>query len=484
MISMETRGIPFFLALWVLSVSVLCAQPTTRAQNKCKSIPPPPQHVAGPTEVCYGNSILLKAAPTDKHYYLQWEPLDTSNTYPVLAEGNSVTFSFGHKAINGIAVQQVDKVTGCRSEAYIHPVEAFTLKNGDIPGIMTVHEGDLVRLELPDQSKQVVYEWNTSDGGASIMGDNFAPSVNVLVNYLDFGKETRYPYQTYVTLKRKFCGGGEVRHNVLLSIEKAEITDTLSAVKQMIPSDVQPAPVIDSIVASSDVCGDRPAMFQAIAKGDHLRYRWDFDDGTFNYGNPVFHTYHTILASQRIVTLTVTDTFGRTATRQTCSVVKENRLGNGQLTKVLRNWPCCGEKEILYFSPAQNMADYHWLPLDTVTRGNKLSVAQTGDYIVYVSERYGSCRTGSILNVSFRNAPLAEIVGDTLCKVGGKVRLLGNTGTLNTYFWHITGPEEYTFDTPNIVFKPRKAGVYRVVLTVTSPDSCTAEAERRVTCEK
>ena len=71
-------------------------------------------------------------------------------------------------------------------------------------------------------------------------------------------------------------------------------------------------------------------------------------------------------------------------------------------------------------------------------------------------------------------------MGDTLCKVGDKVMLLGNTGSLNTYFWKITGPKEFTFDTPNIVFKPRKAGLYHVSLTVTSENGCTAEAECEV----
>lgn len=480
---MKTHRFLFFLVLWIQSASVIYAQPAARVQKKCKSVPPPPQSVSGPTSVCFGNSILLQSISTDERYYLQWTPLDTGCTYPALAEGNSVTFSFGYKAINGIAVRQVDKVTGCRSEAYIHPVDTFQLANGDIPGMMTVREGDRIRLDLPDQSKQVVYEWITSNGGATIAGDNFAPSANVLVNYLNFGKETRYPYQTYVTLKRKFCGGGEVRHSVLFSIERVEKKDTLSVVEQNIPSDAQPAPVIDSIIAPSQVCGDRPALFEAVAKGDHLRYRWDFGDGTFNYGNPIFHTYHTILASQHPVTLTVTDTFGRTATKQTYAVVEENMLEYGRPTKLIMNSPCSGEKQILHFSPAQNVANYHWLPLDTVTINNNCAVTQTGDYIVYVSERYGSCRTGSILNVGFLNAPMAEIVGDTLCRPGGKVRLLGNTGTRNTYRWHITGPEEHTFGTPNIEFTPRKAGVYRVVLTVTGSEGCTAEAERLVVCD-
>ena len=75
---------------------------------------------------------------------------------------------------------------------------------------------------------------------------------------------------------------------------------------------------------------------------------------------------------------------------------------------------------------------------------------------------------------------MAEIVGDTLCRAGKKVQLLGNTGNRNTYAWHITGPEEFTFDTPNITFKPRKAGVYRVALTVSNGDGCTAETECEV----
>ena len=76
------------------------------------------------------------------------------------------------------------------------------------------------------------------------------------------------------------------------------------------------------------------------------------------------------------------------------------------------------------------------------------------------------------------------MVGDTLCRLGGQVQLLGNTGNRNTYAWHITGPEEFTFDTPNITFKPCKAGVYRVALTVSNGDGCTAETECEVRVEK
>ena len=466
------------LLLWVLLVNVVYAQPGSGISKRCKSLPPPLHHVAGPAEACFGNSILLEATPTDSRYYLRWEPLDTNSTSPVLAEGNSVTFSYGFKAIRGISVRQVDKETGCRSEAYIHPVDTFLLSDGEISGLMTVREGDRIRLELPDQSEKVVYKWTTSDGGASIAGDHFSPSVDVLVNYLDFGKEPRYPHRTYVTLERKCCGGAKVRQDILLSIEKNEDADTLSVPRPSLASDLPPAPAIDSVIATDIICQDFPAMFRAEARGENLRYRWDFGDGTFNYGNPIYHSYW---FSSIVVTLTVTDTFGRTATKRAYLSMVPNPYEHGSLTPVFRDRRLCSTKGgEIYYNPPFVKSSYRWLPADTLTRKNVAQVTKTGDYIVYVETDRTACRTGEIINVAFPNAPVAEIVGDTLCKVGDKVLLLGNTGSLNTYSWHITGPKEFSSDAPNIVFKPRKAGLYHVALTVTSKNGCTAEAECEV----
>jgi hypothetical protein len=473
---MKTREILFFLVLWVLLVTTLCAQPTDRVSRQCKTVPPP-TFVRGSTEVCFGNSILLEATPTNERYYLSWEPLDTNSTFPAFAEGNRVTFSYDYKAINGIAVRQIDKVTGCRSEAYIHPVDTFSLSNGDIPCMMTVYEGDRFRLELPDQSKHVVYEWITSDRAASIVGDNFVPSVEVSVNYLNNGSESRYPHRTYVTLKRKCSNGAEYRHSVILSIEKAAVAHEVPSV---VSSDAHPAPVIDTIIAPTRMCEERPAMFQAVASGENLRYRWDFGDGTFNYGNPVYHSYNVRSMTHITVTLTVTDTFGRTDTGQTYLVVRENKMDDGFLHTMYAETSCSESGRVLGFSPPLTVNDYYWKPLDTVTVGNMLTVRQTGNYIVDVRERYGNCRTNSIINVAFRNVPVAEIVGDTLCKMGRKVRLVGNTGTRNTYLWSIMGPEKFSFTSPNIVFKPRKTGIYRVHLMVISPDGCAAEKEARL----
>ena len=464
---------------FLLAVSAIVAQ--TVDDRRCKSVPPPPQNITGPNDVCLGKSILLEGTPTDNRYFLQWEPLDT-NIFPNLAEGNEVTFFYGYKNIAGVAVRQVDKATGCRSEAYIHPVVPFTLSKGDIPAVITVHEGDRIHLEVPDQPGQVVYEWIIGDGTATIVGDNFAPSVDVLVNYLDFGKDTRYPHRTRVMLKRKCCGNSQILQGVTLSIEKA-LADTLSDTLRNLPQNAPPAPVIESISVPEQVCKDIPVEYRAVVQGEHLRYRWDFGDGTFNYGNPVYHTYmgHTYNNS---ITLTVTDDSGRTAIKKIYSATSTNHLEDGFLLPIHSKMACPGTECPIAYSNHFAMTDYHWFPADTVNKNPVFMTRKSGDYMVYVTDKVTRCRTGEIVQVEFLNAPVAEIVGDMQCKVGSKVRLYGNTGYLNTYTWHISGPETFAFTTPNVEFKARKEGIYKVTLSVTSPDGCTVETQCEVTVSR
>ena len=180
------------------------------------------------------------------------------------------------------------------------------------------------------------------------MGDNFVPSVEVSVNYLNNGSESRYPHRTYVTLKRKCSNGAEYRHSVILSIEKAAVAHEVPSV---VSSDAHPAPVIDTIIAPTRMCEERPAMFQAVASGENLRYRWDFGDGTFNYGNPVYHSYNVRSMTHITVTLTVTDTFGRTDTGQTYLVVRENKMDDGFLHTMYAEtlWFCFEDAFVLSF---------------------------------------------------------------------------------------------------------------------------------------
>ena len=94
--------------------------------------------------------------------------------------------------------------------------------------------------------------------------------------------------------------------------------------------------------------------------------------------------------------------------------------------------------------------------------------------------QYG-CRAERICNVGFLNAPTARITGNTEYCLGERVKLNGNTGGSNTYLWYVWDQNNNTIFTStasNIQFTPDASGHYTVMLNVTSPDGCTAQAVR------
>ena len=87
-------------------------------------------------------------------------PLDT-------LEGNEVTVTYGSE-ICDVAVFQVDREYGCRSEAYVHRVYTFQLLPHGLPAVTSVCAGSTVRFDLPDQSPDVLYEWTIDPTNAAI----------------------------------------------------------------------------------------------------------------------------------------------------------------------------------------------------------------------------------------------------------------------------------------------------------------------------
>ena len=164
--------------------------------------PPALASTNGPHEACPGTSILLSGTPTHPDYYLEWTPVCTTAT-PSLAEGEEVTINYANDVCN-VAVYQVDNENGCRSVAYIHTVLPFTLAPSEFPTSVTKCAGELFTWQVPYQNN-VLYEWTISPAGvASIQGDHFSNSVNILVNHL-VGNQ---PATASVTLKRTDCTGG------------------------------------------------------------------------------------------------------------------------------------------------------------------------------------------------------------------------------------------------------------------------------------
>lgn len=237
--------------------------------------------------------------------------------------------------------------------------------------------------------------------------------------------------------------------------------------------DFEPISIID-IAYSPQMCIGTPFQFTANTTGDIRNYKWDFGDNSYNYGNNIFHTYHTDLDNQFLVQLTVTDRWGCSAT-DTVYVDVGDVEPNGNLEK-LGNDVCMGEARVIEYQQPEMpiLSHYYWRPNEIVTLSNWRTVYKTGDYIVLVVTNDYGCKVEDITNVGFLNTPTARITGNATYCFGEKVKLYGNSGNSNTYIWNISGPENHTFTTSNIQFTPATSGNYTVLLTVTSPDNCTA----------
>lgn len=237
-------------------------------------------------------------------------------------------------------------------------------------------------------------------------------------------------------------------------------------------------PAVTNIDIRRKMCIKTPFQFNASTEGDIIKYRWDFGDNSFNFGDRIFHTYsETLNQSTVIVTLTVTDVWGCTAS-DTAHVEVGEEIIEGYLMSP-NEAVCPGLCKLIQYKTegiaALPDAHYLWLPDASSTTINRSCVYQTGDYTVWVeTDEYG-CRTSSICNVGFLNAPTARITGNTLYCTGETVALNGNSGDSNQYSWSVV-PEGRVFTTPNIRFTPSLAGSHTAALTVTSPDNCTATA--------
>ena len=237
-------------------------------------------------------------------------------------------------------------------------------------------------------------------------------------------------------------------------------------------------PAVTNIDIRRKMCIKTPFQFNASTEGDIVKYRWDFGDNSFNFGDRIFHTYsETLNQSTVIVTLTVTDVWGCTAS-DTAHVEVGEEIIEGYLMSP-NEAVCPGLCKLIQYETegiaALPDAHYLWLPDASSTTINRSCVYQTGDYTVWVeTDEYG-CRTSSICNVGFLNAPTARITGNTLYCTGETVALNGNSGASNQYSWSVV-PEGRVFTTPNIRFTPSLAGSHTAALTVTSPDNCTATA--------
>ena len=231
-------------------------------------------------------------------------------------------------------------------------------------------------------------------------------------------------------------------------------------------------PTIGNLNVSPTMCRETPYLFSAMANGT---YKWVFGDGTYIYGNNVYHAF----TNNATVTLYVTNSDGCTTSLATNVNIVNNPLNNISLS-ITGPIVCPGISKTITANPYSSYNTYYWEHSATGTQSNTYNTYQTGDYHVLVTDNVG-CKKEAMTNVPFLNAPTAKITGKTEYCIGERVKLYGNTGANNQYTWTITGPMNDIKYTPNITFVPTIPGTYSVSLTVTSvPDGCSDVATTTV----
>lgn len=236
-------------------------------------------------------------------------------------------------------------------------------------------------------------------------------------------------------------------------------------------------PTIDSFDIRSRMCLNTPFPFVAYATGTIAQYYWNFGDGSSNKGNGIYHTYHPDIVQYPTVILTVTDIWGCTA-KDSVSVIVGGAVLEGSLD-ALGTPICPGQNRTLEYTPHTTDYLYYWNHSTDSTSNNQCNVTSTGDYYVMVKTIQYGCRAERMCNVGFLNAPTARITGNTEYCLGELVKLNGNTGNSNTYLWYVFDQDNtcvYTSTSSIIRFTPGAAGNYTVMLNVTSPDNCSAQA--------
>ena len=224
-------------------------------------------------------------------------------------------------------------------------------------------------------------------------------------------------------------------------------------------------PTIGNLNVSPTMCRETPYLFSAMANGT---YKWVFGDGSYIYGNNVYHAF----TNNATVTLYVTNSDGCTTSLATNVNIVNNPLNNISLS-ITGPIVCPGISKTITANPYSSYNTYYWEHSATGTQSNTYNTYQTGDYHVLVTDNVG-CKKEAMTNVPFLNAPTAKITGKTEYCIGERVKLYGNTGVNNQYTWTITGPMNDIKYTPNITFVPTIPGTYSVSLTVTSvPDGCS-----------
>jgi hypothetical protein len=232
------------------------------------------------------------------------------------------------------------------------------------------------------------------------------------------------------------------------------------------------APSIQSINVGSTLCENTAFTFSADATGTDLTYKWEFGDGSWNFGNGIDHVYG--YPEHSTVTLTVTDPNGCSSTYSTFVNVINNDLESfSQEGIVTNNSPTCpGDSVVIRTITGQSI--YSWSPCDQFT-GDSAYVFEAGTYIVDITSNIGGCRKQWERNVPYPNGPFASIVCDSTYCQGDIADIMGDIGNEYTYQWHIHSENiDDSATSSNLKYHLFNPGSYQVILQVSDLTGCSS----------
>ena len=239
-------------------------------------------------------------------------------------------------------------------------------------------------------------------------------------------------------------------------------------------------PQITGINNYTNFCEGTPVQLDAYVVGGVSSWLWDYGDGSYAYDGTTYHTYSCESndhACSYAVTVTVKNSLGCTVSlSKDIFIVPQNLDGNIYMAN--HDPFCPGTPKEILFDQGLDHALYFWYCDGTFQHDTTdyalYSTYWTGDYKVKVEDHVTGCFLERLINVGFLTAPTAKITGNMECCLGDEVKLLGNSGAANSYIWTVSGPDNLSFSTANIKFIPSQSGTYHILLTVVSPDSCSA----------
>ncbi len=239
------------------------------------------------------------------------------------------------------------------------------------------------------------------------------------------------------------------------------------------------------------LCDRTPALLSATAIGTGLEYLWNFGDGSYNFGESIYHTYGENSSSVAI-SLTVTDINGCQRTMNRQKDISSNDIKGKRDILQDADHICFGDMRIMTYKthPSTTFDNTHglytWTPPVTETSSSSQEIEYGlfagGDYRVLETNPLTGCKGEFTANIKYPNEIPANILCDDAYCNGEEALALGNAGNQYQYSWSLESSDNTTLGTSsnaNYRFTVPQDASSKLHLTV-SKDGCTNTATKPI----